>query len=210
VGGPHCSHRAGRLHFRYRPHLLPLPQIPREIFAACGFDFDAMVPMTRLDPMYRLRFEDGRTFDATPDVERLKAEVARSTRGRGGRRALPRREPRKFEAFRPVLQKPFLHLGAFADMDMVRRCPPCGPGRRWTRTSALVPQPGHAARLLVPVKYLGMSPFKCPSLFTILAHIEYGHGVFHPIGRLQRDPARHGQALARWAWTCGWASPSRR
>jgi phytoene desaturase len=27
-----------------------------------------------------------------------------------------------------------------------------------------------------------MSPFKCPSLFSILSFLEYEHGVFHPIG----------------------------
>jgi phytoene desaturase len=27
-----------------------------------------------------------------------------------------------------------------------------------------------------------MSPFRCPSLFTILSYLEYEHGVFHPIG----------------------------
>jgi phytoene desaturase len=31
-------------------------------------------------------------------------------------------------------------------------------------------------------KYLGMSPFRCPSLFTILSFLEYEYGVFHPIG----------------------------
>jgi phytoene desaturase len=31
-------------------------------------------------------------------------------------------------------------------------------------------------------KYLGMSPFRCPSLFSILAYLEYDSGVFHPIG----------------------------
>ena len=31
-------------------------------------------------------------------------------------------------------------------------------------------------------KYLGMSPYKCPSLFTILAFLEYEYGVFHPRG----------------------------
>jgi len=31
-------------------------------------------------------------------------------------------------------------------------------------------------------KYLGMSPFKCPALFTILSFLEYEHGVYHPIG----------------------------
>ena len=28
-------------------------------------------------------------------------------------------------------------------------------------------------------KYLGMSPFHAPSLFTILAFLEYEHGIFH-------------------------------
>lgn len=31
-------------------------------------------------------------------------------------------------------------------------------------------------------KYLGMSPFRCPSLFSILSFLEYEYGVFHPIG----------------------------
>jgi phytoene desaturase len=31
-------------------------------------------------------------------------------------------------------------------------------------------------------KYLGMSPFQCPSLFSILSFLEYEHGIFHPIG----------------------------
>src|SRR5918998_1057771 len=31
-------------------------------------------------------------------------------------------------------------------------------------------------------KYLGMSPFKCPSMFTILSFLEYEFGVFHPRG----------------------------
>jgi phytoene desaturase len=31
-------------------------------------------------------------------------------------------------------------------------------------------------------KYLGMSPFRCPSLFSILSFLEYEHGVWHPIG----------------------------
>ena len=33
-------------------------------------------------------------------------------------------------------------------------------------------------------KYLGMSPFNCPSLFTMLAFLEYEYGIFHPMGGL--------------------------
>ena len=58
-------------------------------------------------------------------------------------------------------------------------------------------------------KYLGMSPFKCPSLFTILAFLEYEFGVFHPRGgcgavsaAMARVADRDGRA------TSGSASPS--
>ena len=179
------------------PTFFLYPQIPREIFAACGFDFDAMVPMKRLEPMYRLRFADGRTFDATPDLERLKAEVARiDPRDVAGVERYLAANHAKFEAFRPVLQKPFLHLGAFIDINMVRALPHLRPWatvdadlRRWFH------HPDTRLAFSFQSKYLGMSPFKCPSLFTILAHIEYGHGVYHPMGGCNAIPRAMAQAL---------------
>jgi phytoene desaturase len=48
-------------------------------------------------------------------------------------------------------------------------------------------------------KYLGMSPFRCPSLFSILSFLEYEYGVFHPIGGCSAVT----QALARVAERLG-------
>lgn len=48
-------------------------------------------------------------------------------------------------------------------------------------------------------KYLGMSPFQCPSLFSILSFLEYEHGVFHPIGGCSAVT----QAMARVAGEMG-------
>ena len=48
-------------------------------------------------------------------------------------------------------------------------------------------------------KYLGMSPFRCPSLFSILSFLEYEYGVFHPIGGCAAVTA----ALARVAERLG-------
>jgi phytoene desaturase len=39
-------------------------------------------------------------------------------------------------------------------------------------------------------KYLGMSPFQCPSLFSILSFLEYEHGVWHPLGGCARVSER--------------------
>jgi len=48
-------------------------------------------------------------------------------------------------------------------------------------------------------KYLGMSPFRCPSLFSILSFLEYEYGVFHPVGGCGAITA----ALARVAERAG-------
>jgi phytoene desaturase len=48
-------------------------------------------------------------------------------------------------------------------------------------------------------KYLGMSPFRCPSLFSILSFLEYEYGVWHPLGGC----ASVTQAMARIARQLG-------
>jgi phytoene desaturase len=48
-------------------------------------------------------------------------------------------------------------------------------------------------------KYLGMSPFRCPSLFSILSFLEYEYGVFHPVGGCAAVTA----AMARIAMEMG-------
>ncbi len=199
VGGRTAAIEQDGFVFDTGPTFFLYPEIPREIFRACGFDFDAMVPLRRLDPMYRLRFEDGRVFDATADVEKLKREVAKiDPRDAEGVEPYLMANLAKFEAFRPVLQKPFLGLGAFADLDMVKALPHLRP---WATVDADLKRwfkhPDTRLAFSFQSKYLGMSPFKCPSLFTILAHIEYGHGVFHPLGGCNAIPRAMAQALGR-------------
>ncbi|GAD57539.1 hypothetical protein MBELCI_3591 [Limimaricola cinnabarinus LL-001] len=114
--------------FDVGPTFFLYPEIPREIFAACGHDFDKEVELIRLDPMYRLQFDDGRTIDATADVDRLTAQVAkidaRDARNVAGYLEANRA---KFEAFRPILQRPFASLRDLAHPDMLKALPKFRP-----------------------------------------------------------------------------------
>ncbi len=195
VGGRTACIEQDGYTFDTGPTFFLYPEILREIFAACGRDLEVEVPMKRLDPMYRLLFEDGTAFDASADIERLKAEVAKiDPADAAGVEPYFRDNLRKFEAFRPILQKPFLSLGAFMDPAMAKSLPLLRPFAtvdqdlgRWFKNPLV------RLAFSFQSKYLGMSPFKCPSLFTILAHIEYAHGVWHPIGGCNAIP----RAMAR-------------
>lgn len=184
VGGRSSAHVQDGFTFDLGPTFFLYPQVLNEIFEACGRQLEDEVRLTRLDPMYRLQFEDGVTFEATPDLERLQAEVAKispeDARNVPGYIAENRA---KFDVFSPILQRPFFGLQSMMRRDIVRALPLFRPWltvdedlKRWFK------HPDVRLAFSFQSKYLGMSPFKCPSLFTIVAHIEYGHGVFHPTG----------------------------
>ncbi|MDT0684433.1 phytoene desaturase family protein [Roseicyclus sp. F158] len=187
--------------FDIGPTFFLYPEILREIFSACGRDFDEEVELIRLDPMYRLQFDDGRKVDATPDSERLAAEIARLSPKDAGKVAAYLEENRaKFDAFRPILQRPFLGPRDVMRGDMIRALPKFRP---WSTVDGELHRwfedPDVRVAFSFQSKYLGMSPFKCPSLFTIIAHVEYGFGVFHPKGGCNAITA----AMARVAGEMG-------
>lgn len=174
----------GGFRFDLGPTFFLYPAILREIFAACGASFDERVALKRLDPQYRLVFEGGGQIDATPDVGRMSAEIARLAPGdaAGFARFLAENR-RKLEAFQPILQRPFDGPRDLLRPDMLRALPLLHPFRSvHGDLSRYFRDPRVRLAFSFQSKYLGMSPFRCPSLFTILSFLEYEHGVFHPIG----------------------------
>jgi phytoene desaturase len=170
--------------FDLGPTFFLYPRILREIFAACGARLEEEVELVRLDPHYRLQFEGGPAIEATGDVARMEAEIAKlcPADARGLRPWLAENR-RKLKAFRPVLERAFGSPAALLAPDLLRALPLLRPQRS---LDADLRQHFRDERVRLAfgfqAKYLGMSPFRCPSLFTILSFLEYEHGVFHPIG----------------------------
>ncbi len=175
---------AGNFRFDMGPTFFLYPRVLEDIFAASGHELAREVDLIRLDPHYDLLFEGGGRIRATPDIARLQAEVARLAPADAA--ALPRvmaDNRKKLELFRPVLESPFNGLRDLVRPGMLRALPMLRPLR--TVDSDLATYfTDERVRLAFSFqsKYLGMSPFKCPSLFTILSFMEYEHGVFHPRG----------------------------
>lgn len=177
----------GGYRFDLGPTFFLYPRILGEIFAECGTRLEDEVELIRLDPQYRLVFENAAghvMLDATPDLARMEAEVAKiDPRDAAGVRPFMEENRRKLAAFRPVLERAFTRAADVMGADMLRALPLLKPGRsvdddlrRFFR------DPRTRLAFSFQSKYLGMSPFRCPSLFTILSFLEYEHGVFHPRG----------------------------
>jgi phytoene desaturase len=184
VGGRSAVLYGGDFKFDLGPTFFLYPQVLAEIFAACGHRLEDEVELLRLDPMYHLLFEAGGEVRASADLARLASDIARLSPEDAA--AVPRfidDNRTKFDAFRPILQRSFASWRDLVGPDLLRALPALRP---WRSVDGDLARYFSDQRVRLAFsfqsKYLGMSPFKCPSLFTILSFMEYEHGVFHPRG----------------------------
>ncbi len=184
VGGRTSTLERDEFKFDIGPTFFLYPRVLREIFAAAGRDLDQEVPMRRLDPQYRLVFGSGGELLATPNVERMEQAIARlcpedATRFRNF--LSDNRE--KLERFVPFLESPFESWRDLAKLQMLKMLPLLRPWRSLDEDlQTYFKDERIRLGFSFQSKYLGMSPFTCPSLFSILSFLEYEHGVFHPEG----------------------------
>lgn len=184
IVAPFADGARGAFRFDMGPTFFLYPRVLADIFAACDRRLEDEVELIRLDPQYHLVFEAGGELQATGDMTRLAREVAKLSPDDA--RALPRfmaDNRAKFAAFRPALESAFHDVRAFATPAMMRALPKLRPHRTVdTDLATYFKDPRVRLAFSFQSKYLGMSPFQCPSLFTILAFMEYEYGVWHPRG----------------------------
>lgn len=184
VGGRTSTFEADGFRFDLGPTFFLYPRVLESIFEAVGRDLRAEVPMVRLDPQYHLVFGGGGEIRATPDVARMEREIAAISPEDAGRlRRFLDDNRRKMDQFRTVLESPFTRLRDMMSPQLAKMLPLLRP---WLSLDGELKRYFRDPRVRLAMtfqsKYLGMSPFNCPSLFSILSFIEYEYGVFHPIG----------------------------
>ncbi|MCQ8241712.1 phytoene desaturase family protein [Rhizosaccharibacter radicis] len=174
----------GRFHFDIGPTFFLYPRVLADIFSSLGRRLEDHVELIRLGTHYDLLFGDGARLSASSDIPRLQREVARlSPRDAERIPDFLADSRRKLAAFRPVLERPFNSLLDVFRPDMLRALPLLRPQRSVDADLGhFFSDPRVRLAFSFQSKYLGMSPYRCPSLFTILAFMEYEFGIFHPRG----------------------------
>ena len=170
--------------FDLGPTFFLYPRVLEEIFATCGRDLRQEVEMIRLDPQYRLVFGAGGDLLATPDIARMEEAVVKlSPADSGSFTRFMESNREKFARFAPFLEQPFESWRDLANPELLKLVPLLKPWRSLdTELGTFFSDERIRLAFTFQSKYLGMSPFRCPSLFSILSFLEYEHGVYHPIG----------------------------
>ena len=184
VGGRTSAIQTNGFKFDLGPTFFLYPRVLDEIFAAAGANLRHEVELVRLDPQYRIIFGGGGELNAAPDVARMEQQIGAIAPGDapGFRRFLEENRA-KLDRMLPCLENPFLGWPDMLKPRLLKALPMLRPHQsvdtylsRFFRDSRI------RLAFSFQSKYLGMSPFRCPSLFSILSFLEYEYGVFHPIG----------------------------
>ena len=167
------------------PTFFHYPEIAEEIFQAIGLDAHEELGLIPLDPNYRLIFGQGGHIDAISDIERMVEQIESLVgpeEADGFRRYIDDNK-RKLNLSKKCLNTPWK-----GPLDLVskRAFRVSKILRPWRTVSSDLSKSFKDNRMQLAMsfqtKYLGMSPFQAPSLFTILSYLEYEYGIFHPKG----------------------------
>ncbi|MAS62175.1 MAG: phytoene desaturase [Euryarchaeota archaeon] len=183
------------------PTFFHFPEVCEEIFQAIGLDAHKELGLMPLDPSYRLVFGEGGSIDATSNLdlmtERIK-ELCGEENAKGFEKyVLENRE--KLNRSRNCLNTPWTGFSNLISKRAFRVAKILKPWRSVASDLARIfPDKRMQLAMSFQTKYLGMSPFHAPSLFTILAFLEYEHGIFHAkggLGSITQNMARIAEGL---------------
>ncbi len=183
VGGRNANLQLGEFKFDLGPTFLMMKPVLEEVFHEAGATADQLLDFQRLEPMYRLQFAD-RRIETTSDPELMKQQIAQAFPGKED--AFDRfiaGETKRFERLYPCLQRPYHKLSSFLSTELIRAVPHLSLGKSlYQNLFAYFEDPALTLAFTFQAKYLGMSPWECPALFSIIPFIEYHYGVYHVRG----------------------------
>jgi len=169
--------------FDLGPTIVTVPQVFRELWAACGRDFDADVDLRALDPFYEIRWPDGSTFTMSGDEDRVRAEIARLSPGdvAGYDRFLADAETRYWFGFEDLGRRPMHKL-----WDLVKVLPRFGMLRADRSVYAHAARRFRDERLRMAFSFhplfIGGDPFHVTSMYILVSHLEKAFGVHYAMG----------------------------
>lgn len=187
VGGRNKVFERDGYKFDLGPTFFHFPEVIEDIFKAVGLDAHEELKLHKLDMNYRLIFGQGGSLDCTSDLDQMRSRIAELS-GEKNAKAFERYvldNRSKLDKSRACLQEPWYGPSDLLSKRAMRVAKVLRPQRTVAKDlMKLFDDDRLMLAMSFQTKYLGMSPFNCPSLFTMLAFLEYEYGIFHPLGGL--------------------------
>tara|TARA_A100001015_G_scaffold253675_1_gene294022 strand:- start:3909 stop:5408 length:1500 start_codon:yes stop_codon:yes gene_type:complete len=187
VGGRCGKLEKGEYSWDIGPTFLMYKELLEECFSEAGASLSEQLDLVRLDPMYQLFFSD-KNISIFPESAQTEVELEKHFPGaRPSFRRFRDKERKRFESLRPLLQKDFSRKRNYLSWEGLKALPHLGLGSSvFRRLRDHFTDEDLSLAFSFQSKYLGMSAWDCPSMFSIIPHLEHEYGVYHVMGGLYR------------------------
>jgi phytoene desaturase len=182
-GGRAYVFRQDGFTFDAGPTIITAPFLLEELWQLCGRRFADDIDLRPISPFYRIRFDDGETFEYTGDADAMRAEVARFSPGdvAGYERFMRVSEELFRVGFEELGDKPF---GSFTDM--LRILPDLVRMRGDRSVYGLVARHLKDERLRTVLSFhpllIGGNPFTASAIYALICFLERRWGVHFAMG----------------------------
>lgn len=191
VGGRNGSLHVGAYRFDIGPTFFIYPPILEEVFEKSGLAMNEYIPLDSLDPLYTLYMNDGKIMRPSPNHETTKNEIQRLFPGDEiGYTAYLEHGEKRFKAITPLLKLPFFHPGHFLRRSVIQSIPYLELSKSLhDHLKKFFRHPEMIHAMAFQAKYLGMSMWEAPSMFSILSYMEHAFGLHTVTGGLNQIAA---------------------
>ncbi|WP_018411962.1 phytoene desaturase [Methyloversatilis thermotolerans] len=182
-GGRASVFRQDGFTFDAGPTIITAPFLFEELWTLCGRRMADDVTLVPMQPFYRIRFDDGSTFDCSGDADLMRREVARLSPADvpGYEKFMRASEAICRVGFEQLGDQPFDRW-----QDMARVLPDMVKLRSYRSLYSLVARHVRDPRLRFALSFhplfVGGNPFTITSLYGLIAHLERRWGVHFAMG----------------------------
>jgi phytoene desaturase len=165
------------------PTVITAPTCLTELYELSGRSMSDYIELIKLDPMYRLIWEDGYTLDYTADHERMNAQIAARNPADvdGYRRFLEYSEEVFLEGYEKLAAEPFLDWWS-----MIRAAPQLVRLQSYrsvySKVSQYIKDPQLRQALSYHTLLVGGNPFSTSAIYALIHALERRWGVLFPRG----------------------------
>lgn len=163
------------------PTFFIYPEVLHEVFRLAGDNLDNHAKIVRLDPMYQLSFSSGKTLNLSDNPQTMRANIEAAFPGEvSGYNRYMAREGVRWNNLKNCLKVPYGSISDFFSTRFLSNITELSVGKTvYDVLSDYFQDEEIKLAFSFQSKYLGMSPWECPGVFTILAYLEHIYGVWH-------------------------------
>jgi phytoene desaturase len=173
--------------FDIGPTLFLMPEIWEETFAALGEKMSDHLDLRRIDPTYKVRFDDGLQLELTSDIGKMQTQLEKveKTAFTGFLEYLAEGSKHYKVSVEKFVGRNFYNIFEYFSLkNLPLLFQLKALAKHYKNTGRFFKDERLKAAFTFQNMYLGLSPYDAPATYSLLQYTELAEGVWYPMGGL--------------------------